>query len=147
MMPHLPFRVIGLRDAGFDEAKRLSANLPNVTVVPGRIPLEDLLLDFWQAKVYLQPSIEERFGVSVAEAMSCGCIPLVAPVNALKEVVGEAGVIIPRENLREWTNEIERKLNAPESEHLIASAKAKQFDIAERARQLLSVVKPILIRG
>jgi glycosyltransferase involved in cell wall biosynthesis len=146
MMPHLPFRVIGLRGAGFDEAKRLSDGLSNVTVLPGRIPLDDLLVDFWQAKIYLQPSIEERFGVSVAEAMSCGCIPIVAPVNALKEVVGNAGVIIPREDLAQWCEMIEQKLSAEEAEHIAASSKAKQFDIDERARQLLGVVDQVLAR-
>jgi glycosyltransferase involved in cell wall biosynthesis len=139
-LPHLPFKLVGLRGAGLEEARRLATGVDNVTIIPGRVPLDDLLHEFWTAKLYLQPSIEERFGVSVAEAMSCGCIPLIAPVNALKEVVGDAGVIIPREDTTGWLEAIDQKLHALEEEHVYASHQAKQFDIDERANRLLAVV-------
>lgn len=140
MLPHLPFKVVGLRGAGLEEANRLASGKNNIAIIPGRVPLDDLLVEFWTAKLYLQPSIEERFGVSVAEAMSCGCIPLVAPVNALKEVVGNAGEIIPRENIESWKQAVESHLHDSEASHIAASEQAKQFDIDERAEKLLAVV-------
>jgi glycosyltransferase involved in cell wall biosynthesis len=44
------------------------------------------------AAVYVQPSLHEAFGMSVAEAMLGGCIPVVTRKGALPEVVGETGI-------------------------------------------------------
>jgi glycosyltransferase involved in cell wall biosynthesis len=46
------------------------------------------------SKIYLQLSRHEAFGVSVVEAMTYGCIPIVTNVFALPEVVGKCGYII-----------------------------------------------------
>ncbi len=45
-----------------------------------------------RAKVYVQVSLHEGFGMSLAEAMSAGCIPVVTSVGSLPEVVGDTGV-------------------------------------------------------
>ncbi|MEO7555918.1 MAG: glycosyltransferase, partial [Acidimicrobiales bacterium] len=42
----------------------------------------------WSSQVYAQLSWHEAFGVSVAEAMLCGCTPVVTDVPALQEVAG-----------------------------------------------------------
>ncbi|MCW4047999.1 MAG: glycosyltransferase family 4 protein [Candidatus Bathyarchaeota archaeon] len=43
-----------------------------------------------KAKVYLHPSVPyEAFGISVAEAMSAGCVSIVPDVGGLKEIVTE----------------------------------------------------------
>jgi glycosyltransferase involved in cell wall biosynthesis len=56
---------------------------------------EDELLDLYRrAAVYVQPSRHEGFGVSVAEAMLAGCVPVVTRAGALPEVVGDTGVQI-----------------------------------------------------
>jgi glycosyltransferase involved in cell wall biosynthesis len=44
--------------------------------------------------VYVQASQHEGFGVSVAEAMLAGAIPVVTRAGALPEVVGDAGVVV-----------------------------------------------------
>jgi glycosyltransferase involved in cell wall biosynthesis len=56
---------------------------------------EDELLDLYRrAAVYVQASRHEGFGVSVAEAMLAGCVPVVTRAGALPEVVGDIGVQI-----------------------------------------------------
>jgi len=56
---------------------------------------EDELLDLYRrAAVYVQASRHEGFGVSVAEAMLAGCVPVVTRAGALPEVVGDVGVQI-----------------------------------------------------
>ena len=43
----------------------------------------------------MQPSLHEGFGLSLAEAMLAGAVPVVTPAGALPEVVGNTGVTIP----------------------------------------------------
>ena len=47
-----------------------------------------------RASVYVQASRHEGFGMTVAEAMLAGCIPVVTAAGALPEVVGDAGVVV-----------------------------------------------------
>jgi len=58
--------------------------------------LEDAELDalFRQARVYVQASRHEGFGLSLAEGMLAGCVPVVTDAGALPEVVGDVGVPI-----------------------------------------------------
>jgi glycosyltransferase involved in cell wall biosynthesis len=67
---------------------------PNVTLTRY---LEDEDLDAWfrRAAVYVQASAHEGFGLSLAEAMLAGEVPVVTPAGALPEVVGDVGVTIP----------------------------------------------------
>lgn len=54
---------------------------------------DDQLVDLYQrSAVYVQASLHEGFGMSVAEAMLAGCIPVVTRYGALPEVVGDTGV-------------------------------------------------------
>lgn len=55
---------------------------------------ENLIEAFKHAKVYCQLSRTESCGVSLLEAMACGCVPVVTNCDALPEVVGETGRIV-----------------------------------------------------
>lgn len=76
-------------DDSIEELKRIAG--PNVEFT-GFVSDQELHSLYTQASVYVQASLHEGFGLSVAEAMSAGCIPVVARVGALPEVVGDCGV-------------------------------------------------------
>jgi len=59
------------------------------------IPHEDLMELLRHTKVYCQLSYTESFGMTLLEAMACGCVPVVTNRDALPEVVGDCGVVIP----------------------------------------------------
>ena len=46
------------------------------------------------ATVYVQASAHEGFGMSLAEAMLAGCVPVVSEKGAIPEVVGSTGVYV-----------------------------------------------------
>jgi glycosyltransferase involved in cell wall biosynthesis len=91
---------------------------PNVRF-PGYVTdhqLEDLL---GRAKAYVQASFTEGFGLSLVEAMSAGCVPVVTAAGALPEVVGDTGFYVDYDDDRALANAVRR---------------AMASDLGERAR-------------
>jgi glycosyltransferase involved in cell wall biosynthesis len=91
-LPDVAFVLAGrfVDDAG-DE---LRAHAPPNLRVTGWVEDDELLDLYRRAAVYVQASRHEGFGVSVAEAMLAGCVPVVTRAGALPEVVGDTGVQI-----------------------------------------------------
>jgi glycosyltransferase involved in cell wall biosynthesis len=61
----------------------------------GLLPASELMRQYQEAKVYVQVSAHEAFGLSLAEAMACECVPVVTDRGAIPEVVGDAGIYVP----------------------------------------------------
>lgn len=91
-VPEARFVLVGTHwDDTAGELRKVAGD--NITF-PGWLPdlkLQDLLA---RAKVYVQPSYTEGFGLALAEAMACGCVPVVTRAGAMPEVVGEAGFYV-----------------------------------------------------
>ncbi len=77
-----------------ETGERLSASVPANARLTGYLSDEDLDALFSSAAVYVQASLHEGFGLSLAEAMLAGAAPVVTAAGALPEVVGETGVTI-----------------------------------------------------
>ena len=59
------------------------------------IPYEKLPECYGQADVLIQPSlVHETFGLTIAEAMSCGIPVIISNMGAMPEVAGEAGIVV-----------------------------------------------------
>lgn len=90
LLPGLPFVLAGdFFDNSVEVLKAEAA--PNVEIT-GHVSEEKLGELYNTAKVYVQASLHEGFGMSVGEAMLAGCIPVVTRNGALPEVVGDVGV-------------------------------------------------------
>lgn len=92
-LPNAKFVLVGKHE---DQSINYLTSLedPNVEF-PGFVSKEQLLQYYQKAKVYCQLSAHESFGVALAEAMSCGCVPVVTKRYALPEVVGDTGFYVP----------------------------------------------------
>ena len=77
-----------------ETGERLAAEAPANARVTGRLSDEDLDDLFRRCGVYVQASLHEGFGLSLAEAMLAGAVPVVTSAGALPEVVGDTGVVI-----------------------------------------------------
>ncbi len=73
---------------------------------------EELIRWYQRARVYCQFSYRESFGVALAEAMACECVPVVTDRGALPEVVGDAGFIVPYGNVEATADAVARALTA-----------------------------------
>ena len=80
--------------------------LEGKVIFAGRVSERELAILYKGARLYVQPSLTEGFGLPVLEAMSVG-VPVVSSAGgALPEVVGEAGVIVEGFNAAEWERKI-----------------------------------------
>ncbi len=108
---------------------------------------EDELLDLYRrAAVYVQASRHEGFGVSVAEAMLAGCVPVVTRAGALPEVVGDIGVQIdvPAEPATLATAVGAALERAPEAGAAARERVLRKFSVDARAAALHDLVERAL---
>jgi len=88
-LPDVQFVVVGTwADDSIDYLRSIAS--PNV-LFTGRVSDKELLDYYRRASVYVQASLHEGFGLSVAEAMLAGCIPVITRAGSLPEVVGDCG--------------------------------------------------------
>jgi glycosyltransferase involved in cell wall biosynthesis len=140
-MPDVRFELVGIRSAALDHARKEAANLQNVTITEGPVSYETLLRYYHTASTYCQLSMDETFGVATAEAMSCGCIPVVSEVPSLREVTGETGYVVDRKDINSIVKAIRSSFESTEAQRLACSEYVKKFDIDRRADHLLEAVK------
>jgi glycosyltransferase involved in cell wall biosynthesis len=101
--------------------------------------LDDANLDalFRRAAVYVQASRHEGFGLSLAEAMLAGCVPVVTNAGALPEVAGDIGVTIPQPTPELVADGVSRALAMGPIEGARARARVlDQFPLSARAEGL-----------
>ena len=75
-----------------DVQARIDRERPANLSTPGRLEHDELRRLLWSSGVYAQLSWHETFGVAMAEAMLCGCVPVVSDSHALNEVAGRWAV-------------------------------------------------------
>ncbi len=91
---NVEFRIVGLVQEASAVQKLVSGAPPNVKFL-GYLEEPDLLSEFQAARAYAQLSHHEGFGLSLAEAMACECIPVVTARGSIPEVVGDTGHVVP----------------------------------------------------
>lgn len=124
-----------------DTGRLLAARAPPNVSIPGALPDEAYLALLQRAKVYVQASIHEGFGISNAEAMACGCVPVVARTGALPEVVGDAGFYLDEPPSAKGLAEAVRRAMASD---LGANARARilaHYDVRQRGEALARAVE------
>jgi len=108
--PDVPFILVG--EVGVEEdVKRIKSLAPNNVTLTGLIPQDELIGYYQQAKVYAHLSFHESFCFALAEAMSCGCIPIATNRGALPEIGGEIAGYVGYGDVKETCRAIGTALN------------------------------------
>ncbi|KAF0238289.1 MAG: hypothetical protein FD181_1100 [Prolixibacteraceae bacterium] len=134
LLPEFKFMVIGMSENLPDQ---IINNRPGNIEFVGRVNHDDLETFYKKAKIYCQFSRSESFGVSVAEAMYFGCIPIVANVGGMPEVVGENGRIVNRNDINAITDLIQIPVIDFHNNRKIK----KQFLVETRKNLLLELIR------
>jgi glycosyltransferase involved in cell wall biosynthesis len=140
LLPDVSFVLVGnWKGDAIDYLRSIAT--PNVTFT-GRVS-DVVLHDYYgKASVYVQPSLHEGFGLSVAEAMLAGCIPVVSRAGSLPEVTGDAGIFVDAPEPTAIAQAIEKALEYPPE----ARASARQrildrFPVSKRSELLEELIR------
>jgi glycosyltransferase involved in cell wall biosynthesis len=78
--------------------ERASKLIPYKNKILEHLPRKEYEDYLKRSKVYCQLSRDETFGISLAEAMAYGCVPVVSNKGALPWIVQDTGLIVPYGN-------------------------------------------------
>lgn len=84
--------------AGSRMPYHIKEDLPNVIFL-GKLTPKELKHYFSISQYYLQLSIFEGFGCSLAEAMLCDCIPIGSSVNIIPNIINKEELIVSKKNI------------------------------------------------
>lgn len=137
-IPDTRFLVLGLQDNDREilEARYLFPNLK----LCGRMSQTDLIRCYQKARVYCQLSYRESFGVALAEAMACGCVPVVTERAALPEVAGDAGIYVPYDDEKATAKGIGEALHSDRGRKARERVKSC-FSVKKREAELLEAIR------
>ncbi len=136
--PDYKFAIIGRTEG--PSLSRLKEINPDI-ISTGYLKDFELLRWLQRARVYCQLSYYESFGVALAEAMACGCVPVVTDKGALPEVVGDVGLYAPYGEERATVEAIRRaldqdaELGEKSRERILAN-----FSLSRRADELARII-------
>lgn len=102
-------------------------------------PTSELIEWYQKATVYCQLSRMETFGVALAEAMLCECIPVTTGEGALMEVAGNTGFIVPFGDSEKTICAIKKaflkKNGASARKHIM-----KKFNLQQREQKIKKLI-------
>ena len=109
------------------------------------VPYATLIKAFKSAKVYCQLSYTESFCVALLEAMACGCIPVVTDRDALPEVVGDVGFIVPYGDIEKTRDAIRLALLSTPADIKAVRDRARMFSIQRRNNEVKKMLEEIVL--
>lgn len=115
----------------------------------GFVPDADLPALYSRAMAFVYPSLYEGFGFPVLEAMAAGCPVLASDRGSLKEVAGDAALLIDPEDTEDISNKLLRVANDEEvRKELIKKGKeqAARFTWERTAADVFHVYETLLRR-
>lgn len=114
----------------------------------GRVSDKELVQIYNQAEIFAYPSLFEGFGLPPMEAMSCGLPVIASDSSSLKEVVGDAGILVPSEDYREISRQILYVLKNEKIKKKLKEKSLKQaqnFSWEKTARKTLNIYNEIIL--
>ena len=137
--PDFQFIIIGPKEKEAEE--HLKSINPNLKLT-GFVSHDDVFKYLDSAVVYCQLSFIESFGIGTAEAMTCGCIPVVTKRGGLPEVVGDTGFYTEYDNVQKTVDAVKKAI-VESGKNMLKSRERIQnnFSIEKREKELVKIIK------
>jgi glycosyltransferase involved in cell wall biosynthesis len=112
----------------------------------GRVPEHELQALYAGAAVFAFPSLHEGFGLPVLEAMSAGVPVVASDIPPVREVAGDAAVLVAPGNADAWAEALSEVLASPSRQAELTGAgrrRAASFSWARTARETLRIYEEL----
>ena len=127
------------------EVERARVGAPNDIIwIPDMVPVEQIIVLYSHATLFVCPSVYEPFGIINLEAMACGAPVVAAAVGGIPEVVvhGQTGILVPfdpvssadpeplrpEQNARDLAAAINELLRAPERRQIMGAESRRRVE-------------------
>jgi glycosyltransferase involved in cell wall biosynthesis len=113
----------------------------------GRVPEADLHALYTSASVFAFPSLHEGFGLPVLEAMVAGAPVVASDIAAVREVAGDAALLVPAGDANAWADALSRVLETPALQAELAGAgrrRAALFSWKKTAEATIAVYQELV---
>jgi len=112
----------------------------------GYVPDDDVPALLRLADVFVFPSIEEGLGMPPLEAMACGAPVVASNAASLPEVLGEAAILVPPDDVRQLRIAVDKVLHNQFLRRTLSRLgleHAARFDPADSARRLIAIYNQV----
>ena len=145
-MPH-KLVIGGVEARLFPDEYHLSMNGAGSDIIyTGWIEQEDLPAIYSQADLYLYPSNLEAFPQPITEAMACGTPIITSNANGLREIAGDAALLVDPHNAQAISDAIYQVLSNSDLQVLLARKgleRSNQFSWDACAKETLSLLESL----
>ena len=138
--PQLKWVLVGTAlDDSIEHLREIAT--PNVEFIDRFVSADELRSLYRRATCYVQASVHEGFGIAVAEAMSCGAVPVITRRWSLPEVAGHFGSYVPLNDPQSVAGAASASLHAPDSlRRDLRSRIVRAFPLERRERELTAAI-------
>jgi glycosyltransferase involved in cell wall biosynthesis len=122
------------------------ADLADRILMPGRIDDEDLPAVYSCAEAFVWPTIYEGFGLPLLEAMACGTPVISSDIGVVREVVGDAALLIDPRSPQQLADAMQRVISGEDFRDDLVQrgiARARQFRWEQTATRTLEVYRRV----
>jgi glycosyltransferase involved in cell wall biosynthesis len=111
-----PLVIVGRQGWGYKEILQQIEvlNLKDKVHFTGYVPAQDMPIVYNLAQVFVYPSIYEGFGLPPVEAMACGTPVITTDVSAMRDHVGDAGILVPSQDQDALVQAMRKILHDPD---------------------------------
>lgn len=113
LLPDASFVIIGPCEDDALARKIQDLGGDNLRIIGRNHSPSEILAWYQRAAVYAQLSARESFGVAVAEAMACACVPVTTNVGALPHLMDGTGILVAYGDPAAAARAIETALSLP----------------------------------
>ena len=142
--------VVGFpRDEGYvAEIKQLARDLgiAGDVVFCGGVDHEDTAMFYRAADLFVYPSFNETFGLTLLEAMACGCPVVTSNISAMPEIAGGAALLADPRSCDDIASKMLAALEPETRTRLVERgfARAAEFSWARAADETLAVYREVM---
>jgi len=122
-------------------------NLKKNVIFTGYVPDHDLPALYSNATCFVYPSFYEGFGIPVLEAMACGCPVITSDNSSLKEIAGNAAILVNPHDIDEIKDAILELIANKDKRNMFKHKGLKQikmFSWKKMAKKTISLYHGIL---